>query len=103
MYTWCQEHHAQVELEDHIIASHKGGGDNPQCLTLDPNFFKKEQKRIFTYRAYYEQTNQLVAIANSHDKDVSCAVAYVHNILYMSSYIAVSYIVSCFMLHTKCM
>jgi len=66
--------------------SHKGGGGNPQCLPLDPNFYRTVsgvQGYTFTYGAEYELTNPLVS--NSHDTDVPCAVCYVptRNALYM--------------------
>ena len=57
---------------------HKGGGGNPQCLPLDPNFYKTvsgAQSWAFMYGAEYEQTNPLVA--NSHNNDIPCAVCYV--------------------------
>ena len=65
---------------------HRGGGDNPQCLPLDPKFYKTvsgAQPWAYIYGAEYEETNGLVA--NSHDKDVLCAVCYVptRNALYM--------------------
>ena len=66
--------------------THKGGGGNPQCLPLDPNFYKTvsgSQTYGFIYGAEYEATNGLVA--NSDDTDVPCAVCYVptRNALYM--------------------
>ena len=66
--------------------NHKGGGGNPQCLPLDPKFYKTvsgSQSWGYMYGAQYEQTNGLVA--NSHDTDVPCAVCYVptRNALYM--------------------
>ena len=65
---------------------HKGGGGNPQCLPLDPKFYKTIsgiQNWAYMYGAEYEQTNSLVA--NSHSTDVTCAVCYVptRNALYM--------------------
>ena len=64
----------------------KGGGSNPQCLPLDPNFYRTvsgAQSNAFMYGAEYEQTNALAA--NSHNTDVPCAVCYVptRNALYM--------------------
>jgi len=66
--------------------SHKGGGSNPQCLPLDPKFYKiisGAQTNGYMYGAEYHNTNGLVA--NSHDTDVPCAVCYVptRNALYM--------------------
>ena len=66
--------------------NHRGGGGNPQCLPLDPNFYKiasGTQDNGYMYGAEYENTNGLVA--NSHDTDVPCAVCYVptRNVLYM--------------------
>ena len=68
---------------DHL---HKGGGGNPQCLPLDPNFYSTvsgAQTSAYMYGAEYQDTNPLVA--NSHDTDVPCAVCYVstRNVLYM--------------------
>ena len=64
----------------------RGGGDNPQCLPLDPNFYKTisgAQRGGYIYGAEYQDTNRLVA--NSHNTDVPCAVCYVptRNVLYM--------------------
>ena len=65
---------------------HRGGGSNPQCLPLDPNFYRTvsgAQNLGYMYGAEYEHTNGFVA--NSHDTDVPCAVCYVptRNALYM--------------------
>ena len=65
---------------------HRGGGGNPQCLPLDPNFYKTvsgAQTWGYMYGAEYQDTNRLVA--NSGDTDVPCAVCYVptRNVLYM--------------------
>ena len=43
--------------------SHKGGGGNPQCLPLDPNFYKTvsgAQNAGYIYGAEYEGTSRLV-------------------------------------------
>ena len=66
--------------------AHKGGGGNPQCLPLDPNYYTKVSGSpyySYMYGAEYQQTNRLVA--NSHDTDVPCAVCYVptRNTLYI--------------------
>jgi len=63
-----------------------GGGSNPQCLPLDPNYYTRQsgsQHYGYMYGAEYENTNGLVA--NSHDTDVPCTVCYVptRNTLYM--------------------
>ena len=68
------------------IYAHGGGGGNPQCLPLDPSFYRTingAQGHAFMYGAEYQDTNGLVA--NSHDTDVPCAVCYVstRNTLYM--------------------
>ena len=65
---------------------HKGGGGNPQCLPLDPQFYKaanRAEYRAYMYGAEYQDTSPLVA--NSGDTDVPCAVCYVptRNALYM--------------------
>ena len=64
----------------------QGGGGNPQCLPLDPNFYKTvsgAQSYGYMYGAEYQYTNNLRT--NSHDIDVPCAVCYVptRNVLYM--------------------
>ena len=66
--------------------SDNGGGSDPQCLPLDPNYLKyqpNKQTHSYMYGAEYEGTNFIVA--NSHDTDVPCAVCYVatRNALYM--------------------
>ena len=66
--------------------NHKGGGGNPQCLPLDPNFYRTvsgAQSWGLIYGAEYQETNGLVA--NTYDTDVPCAVCYVptRNALYM--------------------
>ncbi|XP_065898780.1 uncharacterized protein [Dysidea avara] len=65
---------------------HKGGGSNPQCLPLDPNYLKTvsgTQNNAYMYGTEYQLTNGLVA--NSHNTDVVCAVCYVptRNVVYM--------------------
>ena len=48
----------------------KGGGSNPQCLPLHPDFYSTvsgAQTPAFIYGAEYQDTNGLVA--NSHDTD----------------------------------
>ena len=66
--------------------SHKGGGGNPQCLPLDPKFYKTVSGVLhfaIMCGAEYEETNPLVS--NSHNTDNLCAVCYVptRNALYM--------------------
>ena len=66
--------------------SHGGGGGNPQCLPLDPNFYKTvsgAQNAGYIYGAEYEGTSRLVG--SSFHTDVPCAVCYVptRNALYM--------------------
>jgi len=85
----CPDGGAQLEYVGRAGGSyfwHKGGGGNPQCLPLDPNFYKTvggSQSHAFMYGAEYQDTNRLVA--NSHDTDVPCAVCYIptRNTLYM--------------------
>ena len=65
---------------------HRGGGGNPQCLPLDPTFYKTasgSQEWAYMYGAEYQDTNPLTS--NSHNTDVPCAVCYVptRNALYM--------------------
>ena len=85
----CPKSGAQLVYKGRAGASaynHQGGGGNPQCLPLDPTFYKTvsgTQNLAFMYGAEYEATNSLVS--NSDDTDVPCAVCYVptRNALYM--------------------
>jgi len=85
----CPDGGAQLVYAGRAGGSHyksSGGGGNPQCLPLDPNFYKTisgAQEWGYMYGAEYEWTNGLVA--NSHDTDVPCAVCHVptRNALYM--------------------
>ena len=66
--------------------SHSGGGGNPQCLPLHPDYLKTIsgiQGYAYIYGAEYQVTDGLVA--NSKDRDVVCAVCYVptRNVVYM--------------------
>ena len=57
---------------------HKGGGSNPLCLPLDPNYLRYQpgsQDHTFIYGTEYHRTNGLVP--NTQDADVPCAVCYV--------------------------
>ena len=74
------------ELEDHSGLTVHGGGSNPQCLPLDPNYLKyqpNKQTHSYIYGAEYEGTDYIVA--NSYDTDVPCAVCFVatRNAVYM--------------------
>ena len=65
---------------------HQGGGGNPQCLPLDPEFNKivsGAQQWSFIYGSEYQDTNGVVS--GSHDTDVPCAVCHVptRNAVYM--------------------
>jgi len=56
----------------------QGGGSNPQCLPLDPNYYKTisgAQNSAYMYGAEYEGTNGLVG--GTQDTDVPCTVCYV--------------------------
>ena len=85
----CPDGGAQLVYEGRTGGSHddhSGGGGNPQCLPLDPNFYRTvsgAQNYGYMYGAEYQDTNKLVA--SSHDTDVPCAVCYVptRNALYM--------------------
>ena len=66
--------------------SANGGGSNPQCLPLDPNYLKyqpNKQTHSYIYGAEYEGTDFIVA--NSDNTDVPCAVCFVatRNAVYM--------------------
>jgi len=58
--------------------THKGGGSNPQCLPLDPNYLNYQsgtQTASYMYGAEYSlYSNTLVP--NTRDGDVPCAVCY---------------------------
>ena len=60
-----------------------GGGSNPQCLPLDPNFLKPitgGQHRALMYRAEYETNNDSQSDIHGHfQTDVPCAVCHVSN------------------------
>ena len=54
-----------------------GGGSNPQCLPLDPNFLTPItgiQHRAYMYGAEYESY-----LPGRHSTDVPCAVCHVSN------------------------
>ena len=85
----CPDGGAQLVYEGRAGGSHfyhKGGGGNPQCLPLDPNFYRTVSGALnlgYMYGAEYQDTDGL--LANSHNTDVPCAVCYVptRNALYM--------------------
>ena len=60
-------------------SNHKGGGSNPQCLPLDPNYLVhapgSNNDISYMYGTEYQQTNSLVP--NTDDADAPCAVCYV--------------------------
>ena len=63
--------------------SHPGGGNNPQCLPMDPNFLRKiagAQSRALMYGAEYQlYTDSSSHVHGRHDTDVPCAVCHVSN------------------------
>ena len=63
--------------------SHSGGGSNPQCLPLDPNFLTPIsgiQERAYMYGAEYETHTYSNSPVHGHqDNDVPCAVCHVSN------------------------
>ena len=63
--------------------NHPGGGSNPQCLPLDPNFLTPisgTQNRAYMYGAEYEtRTDSNSHVHGRHDTDVPCAVCHVSN------------------------
>ena len=85
----CPKSGAQLVYAGRAGGSHygnKGGGGNPQCLPLDPTFYKTisgTQISAYMYGAEYQATDPLVS--NSDGTDVPCAVCYVptRNALYM--------------------
>ena len=61
-----------------------GGGSNPQCLPLDPNFLApiigEQQYRAYMYGAEYEtHTFSSSHVHGRHDHEVPCAVCHVSN------------------------
>ena len=60
-----------------------GGGSNPQCLPLDPNFLSEvgvQRWRALMYGAEYEtSTDSNSYINRRHNTDVPCAVCHVSN------------------------
>ena len=74
VYVWwghnsCPDSGAQLVYAGRAGGSHythKGGGGNPQCLPLNPNYFNRVGgSRYWSYGAEYESMNLLVA--NTHD------------------------------------
>ena len=61
--------------------SHSGGGSNPQCLSLDPNFLRSisgSQGRALMCGTEYEMhTDSSSHVHGRHSIDVPCAVCYV--------------------------
>jgi len=62
--------------------THSGGGSNPQCLPLDPNFLtsisRNQNYRSLMYGAEYETlTDSNSHVHGVHSLDVPCAVCYV--------------------------
>ena len=60
-----------------------GGGSNPQCLPMDPNFLTPisgRQLRAYMYGAEYQTyTDSNSHVHGHHDTDVLCAVCHVSN------------------------
>ena len=63
--------------------SHPGGGSNPQCLPMDPDFLTPvsgSQTRALIYGAEYQtHTASNSHVHGRHDTDVPCAVCHVSN------------------------
>ena len=61
--------------------NHKGGGSNPLCLPIDPNFLTQisgSVDRALIYGGEYEtQTDSNSHVHGRHDHDVPCAVCHV--------------------------
>ena len=64
-------------------STHGGGGSNPQCLPLDPNFLKPIsgiQHRSYMYGAEYQTHTDSNSHVHGHNNDdVPCAVCRVSN------------------------
>ena len=64
--------------------NHDGGGSNPQCLPLDPNFLTpisgSQVYRALMYGAEYQtHTDRNSHVHGRYDHDVPCAVCHVSN------------------------
>ena len=64
--------------------THSGGGSNPQCLPLDPNFLTQisgtQTYRALMYGAEYQTyTDSNSYLHGRHNHDVPCAVCHVSN------------------------
>ena len=61
----------------------KGGGSNPQCLPLDPNFLtpiRESRHRALMYGAeYHTRTDSSSHVHGRENTDVPCAVCHVSN------------------------
>ena len=62
----------------------RGGGSNPQCLPLDPNFLTSisgnQHYRAYMYGAEYETVTDSNSHVHGRDQhDVPCAVCHVSN------------------------
>ena len=84
----CPDNGAQLVYTGRVGGAYFnfGGGGNPQCLPLNPQFYnttKRALDRTYIYGAEYKDTDAL--IPNSHNTDVVCAVCHVptRNALYM--------------------
>ena len=77
----CPSTGAQLVYSGRAGGSHyrqKGGGTNPQCLPLDPNYLTYqpgEQANSYMYGAEYHNYDAIVP--SSHNTDVPCAICYV--------------------------
>ena len=77
----CPSTGAQLVYSGRAGGAHygnKGGGGNPQCLPLDPNYQSYQsgsQATSYMYGAEYISTNFIKS--NSPNSDVPCAVCYV--------------------------
>ena len=63
--------------------SYSGGGSNPQCLPLDPNFLRSisgnQRWRGLMYGAEYETNTDSSYVYGHQNTDVPCAVCHVSN------------------------
>ena len=77
----CPDSGAKLVYEGRAGGSHydhRGGGGNPQCLPIHPEYHNKasgSNNHGYMFGAEYQETNGLVA--PSHDNDVPCAVCHV--------------------------
>ena len=59
--------------------THGGGGSNPQCLPLDPNFLTPISKHKLWRGLIYGAEYETITDSNNYNADIPCAVCHVSN------------------------